>query len=68
MNMEMSTKSVRLRTFGGEHTYFQVWLMRFTAYAAVYGVAASVCKTTYPDFPSGEDTVINLDTKEGKKQ
>ena len=42
--------------------------MRFTAYAAVYGCAVSVRKKRDPDLPSGKDTVLDLDTTEGKKQ
>ena len=68
MSMDMSTNSVRLPTFGGDHKDFQVWWMRFTEYAAVYGFYASVQKTRYPDFLSGEDTVINLANTEGKKK
>ena len=67
-NIDISTKSVRMPTFGGKHKYFQVWWMQFTEYAAVYGFASSVRKTIDPDFPSGKDTVINLATTEGKKQ
>ena len=66
--MDMSTKSVRMTTFVGENKDFQVWWMRFTAYAEAYGFAASVQKTIYPDLPSGKDTVINSATTEGKKQ
>ena len=68
MNMDMSTKSVYMLMFEDENKYFQVWWMRFTAYAKLYGFAASVQKTRDTDIPSGDDTVINLDTMEGKKQ
>ena len=66
--MDMPSKSVWLPTFGGEHKYFQVWWMRFTAYATVYGFYARIRKTRDPDLPSGEYTVINSATTEGKKQ
>ena len=66
--MDMSMKSVRLTTFGGEYKYFQFWWMCFTAYTYVYGFAASIRKTRDPDLPSGEDTVINSATTEGKKK
>ena len=68
MIMDMSTKSVWLPTFGGEHKYLQLWWMLFTAYATVYGFYASIRKTRYPDLPNVEDTIINLATTEGKKQ
>ena len=54
--------------FGGEHKYFQVWWIRFTAYASIYGFPVSIQKTRDPYFPNGKGTVINLDTTEGKKQ
>ena len=66
--MDMSTNSVQLPKFGGDHKYSQVWWMRFTSYSAVYGFSLSVQKTKYPVFKSGEDTVTNLATAEGKKQ
>ena len=66
--MDMSTNSFRIPTFGGENKYIQVLWMRFITYAAVYGFAASVRKIRDPDFPSGEDTVINSATTGGKKQ
>ena len=64
----MSMNSVQLPTFGVEHKDFQVWWMRFTAYAAVYDFSASVKKKRDPDLPSGKDTAINSSTTEGKKQ
>ena len=67
MNMDMSKKSVRLTTFGGEHKYFHVWWMRFTAYAAVYGFYACIINVRDADLPGGEDTDINVAATEGKK-
>ena len=66
--MDISTKSVRLPKFGGDHKYFQVWWMWFIAYVVVYGFATIVRKTRDTNFPSGKDTVINSATTEGKKQ
>ena len=60
--MDMSSISFWMPTIGWEHKDIQVWWMIFTAYAAVYGFADSVQNTRYPDFRSGEDTVINLAT------
>ena len=53
MNMDMSTQSVWMPTFGGKHKYFQVWWMLFTEYVSVYGFGVSIRKTRDPDFTSG---------------
>ena len=63
-----STRSVRLPAFSGEHKDFQVWWMRFSAYAAVYGFAQSVRKIRDPDLPDTEDASIDAATADGKKQ
>ena len=68
MNDDMSMKSVRLPTFGGEHKDFQVWWMRFTAFAEVYGFAESIKKTKDPNLPSSESASVDETTEEGKKQ
>jgi len=61
-----SEKSIRLPTFGGEHKDFQMWWVRFTAFASVYGFAASVGRTPDPNLPGSEDEVIDESTDEGK--
>ena len=66
--MNISMKSVRLFTFGGEYKHFQVWCMRFTASGAVYGFDVIIRKTRYPCLLSGKDSVIDLDNTECKKQ
>ena len=68
MNMNLSTKSIRILTNGGKHKYFQAWWMQYIAYTAVYGFSVSIIKVRYPYFLSGEDTVINLATTESNKQ
>jgi hypothetical protein len=63
-----SEKSVRLPTFSGEQKDFQIWWMRFYAYAGVYGFASAAGQTRNPDLPSKESDTIDESTDVGKRQ
>lgn len=61
------TKSVRLPTFDGKHNTFQVWWVRFKAYATVYrftqalkiGGESTLANQT-------EDSIVDKSTTAGK--
>jgi len=61
-------KTVRLPQFGGLDKDFQIWWMRFTVYAVVYGFTQAIGRNPDPDLPSSKDEIIGEETEEGKKQ
>jgi len=63
-----SEKSIRLPTFSGEHKDFQIWWMRFRAYANVHGFAVSIQRKADINLPESEDAEIDETTDVGKKQ
>ena len=62
------SKTVKLPTFNGEAKEAQIWLMRFRAYADVYGFSQSIMETADPNLPATESSVIDESTDDGKKQ
>eukprot|EP00957_Ditylum_brightwellii_P166325 12662058-Ditylum_brightwellii.AAC.1 len=54
-----STKSVRLPSFDGTAKLFQMWWLRFLAYASVYGFSQSIQHAVDPDLPATEAEEIN---------
>jgi hypothetical protein len=61
-------KTVKLPTFNGEAKEAQIWLMRFRAYADVYGFSQSIMKIADPDLPAKESSAIDETTDAGKKE
>jgi hypothetical protein len=53
-----SEKSVRLPSFDGNEAHFQIWWLRFKAYAAVMGFLQSIGETADTDLPATEATVL----------
>ena len=68
MNLDMSTKLVRLHMFGGEHNIFKFGGCDLRHMKQYMDFSASFRKTRYPGLPSGKDTVIYLDNVGGNKQ
>ena len=67
--METTTeKSVKLPQFDGSRDKFQIWWVRFAAYAMVYKFRKAIKDTADPDLPSSEDAPIDESTAYGKKQ
>ena len=63
MSSSTTMKTVRLPSFSGNSKDFQVWWMRFTAFATVWGFSQSVKRNTDPNLPATEDTVIADETQ-----
>ena len=59
---------VKLPTFSGEQKDFQIWLMRFKAFACVNGFRAAVERTVDADMPVDDSAVIDEKTADGKIQ
>ncbi len=59
---------VRLSAFDGDHKKFQIWWMRFKAYATVNKFSEAIGTTGEDDLPASEQAVIDESTPEGKKQ
>eukprot|EP00591_Stephanopyxis_turris_P000610 CAMPEP_0195508876 /NCGR_PEP_ID=MMETSP0794_2-20130614/1972_1 /TAXON_ID=515487 /ORGANISM="Stephanopyxis turris, Strain CCMP 815" /LENGTH=163 /DNA_ID=CAMNT_0040635957 /DNA_START=67 /DNA_END=558 /DNA_ORIENTATION=+ len=68
MDEESLTKTVKLPTFSGERKDFQIWWVRFCAYASVQGFRQSIGRVRDPDLPSSEDVTIDARSDQGKKQ
>jgi len=63
-----SESTVKLPTFNGDASRFQMWWTQFQAYAALNKFIEAVQKTRDPNLPATESTVIDDLTDEGKKQ
>jgi hypothetical protein len=50
-----ASKSIRLPSFDGEANKFQVWWMRFTAYAGVYRFAQALKESGDSNLPEAEE-------------
>jgi hypothetical protein len=61
-------KSVRLPTFDGSVETFQIFWMRFKAYAKVYKFAQALKIGGETDLPASDGTTIDQTTEPGKKQ
>ena len=59
---------VKLPTFSREQKDFQIWLMRFKAFACVNGFRAAVERTVDADMPGDDSAVIDEKTADGKLQ
>jgi hypothetical protein len=66
--MEHGNKSIKLPIFNGEPKEAQIWLMRFQAYAGVFGFTESIEETPDVHLPKSENAVIDETTDAGKKQ
>eukprot|EP00957_Ditylum_brightwellii_P119504 9117842-Ditylum_brightwellii.AAC.1 len=51
----MATKAVLLPTFDGTSKMFQIWWIRFKAYASMYGFMQSIGHEIDSDLPDSED-------------
>jgi hypothetical protein len=59
-------KSVRMPTFSGTEGEFQIFWVRYRAYAEVHDFARALVLD--PDIPSSNAVLIDVDTTEGKLQ
>ena len=69
MAEEAKVKSLKLPTFDGAHKKFQLWWVRFTAYATVYKFVQALTiggEATLTGLT--EATVIDTSTDAGKEQ
>ncbi len=67
MDSASEAKSVRMPTFDGEYKNFQIWWIRFTAFATVYKFIEALAIGGDPDMPANESEVLDLKTPEGQK-
>jgi hypothetical protein len=68
MESAAETKTVRLPVFGGAHKGFQVWWIRFMAFAAVYKIPKALKIGGETVMPVTENTVIDLTNDAGRAQ
>ena len=66
MMSSSDSRKMYVPIFSGEPKDFQVWWMRFTAFAALAGFAAAIKNTRDVDLPPTEDTVLT-DSDDDKK-
>ena len=65
---KLSTKSVKLPVFSGDHKHFQTWWFRFSAFATVWKFKQAVGQTEDPDLPASEGAALNTDANIAEKQ
>ena len=65
---KLSTKSVKLPVFSGDHKPFQTWWFRFSAFATVWKFKQAVGQTEDPDLPASEGAALNTDANIAEKQ
>jgi hypothetical protein len=63
---EMYTKSVRLPTFDGTVEKFQIFWMRFKAYAKVYKLLSALKIGGEADLPRTDAATLDITTDAGK--
>ena len=63
-----SVNLVKLPTFSGEPKDFQIWLMRFKAFACVNGFRTAVERVMDKDMPVDDHVACNEKTADGKHQ
>ena len=68
MSGSSSESKVVLPTFDGKKDSFQVWWIRFQAYAHVKGFKAAFKKGGEKDLPASEDESLDLSKDENKKK
>ena len=68
MDTSASERSVRLPTFDGDEKNFQLWWMRFCAYARVYKFASAAKRVRDSNLPLREDETIDVTTDPGKQR
>ena len=59
--MSQETKAVKLPSFDGAHKTFQVWWMRYQAYACVYKFIQALAPGGEPEMPASQTTVLTTD-------
>ena len=64
-NESIAVRSVKLPTFDGTHSSFQIWWMRFVAFATVHRFASAASKEgPEEDLPESEGSAIPAITLE----
>src|SRR5688572_25611706 len=66
--MSNMMSSVKLPTFNSEPKEFQVWLLRFKAFACVHGFKSAVERTVDVNMPVSDSAVIDKTTVDGNLQ
>ena len=65
---KLSTKSVKLPVFSGDHKHFQTWWFWFSAFATMWKFKSAVGLTEEPDLPESEAAALNADANVAEKQ
>jgi len=66
VNCMDAVRSLKVPTFSGRDEDFQLWWMRFCAYAALMKFALAIGKRPEADMPAGGETELPTDTDEAK--
>ena len=65
---KLSTKSVKLPVFSGDHKHFQTWWFQFSAFATVWKFKSAVGQSEEPDLPESETVALSTDMNVAEKQ
>ena len=65
---KLSTRSVKLPVFSGDHKNFQTCWFQFSAFATVWKFKQAVGQTEDPDLPESEGAALNTDANIAEKQ
>lgn len=57
--MQSAEKSMKLPTFSGKDSEYQMWWIRFRAYATVYKFVEALSSTREADMPSKNSTALD---------
>ena len=65
---KLSTKSVKLPVFSGDHKLFQTWWFRFSAFATMWKFKPAIGQSEEPDLPESEAAALSTDANVAEKQ
>ena len=65
---KLSTKSVKLPVFSGDHKHFQTWWFWFAAFATVWKFKSAIGQSEESDLPESETVALSTDMNVAEKQ
>ena len=65
---KLSTKSVKLPVFSGDHKHFQTWWFQFSAFATMWKFKSAIGQSEELDLPESKTVALNTDTNVAEKQ
>ena len=65
---KLSTKSVKLPVFSGDHKHFQTWWFRFSAFATMWKFKPAIGQSEEMDLPESKAAALSTDANVAEKQ